>query len=487
MTRTLVQALCLGLVSTAAGAPQSPPSEILLPGIVRDFRVDHSDFGLDSSMGYGHVAGNVDLSLAVTGKPTFSGGGYRVTSQWRNAGTDPIAPHLYAGAGVNVVPVVSGPTINNNPTIDSFNSSLGPYGGANVGPTPTFVSGSTMPGVTEPTGLPPLVDEVRYTGNGSSILSNDIHCNKFRIQNNHDVTISGDVTILAEVEFSLENHTSLQILDGSTLTIYVKQKLIFKNNVDVNTISADPGRLIIINLGIETFELDNNIQVYARVISPTAPLHVKNNADFHGTYEGLTLIMENHAGFHLDSPFSLDACGTVFNDTQGAASSDSDAAVTSSSSFDQWFRDELGTNLSVGYTLRFVRDVSGVYEYINEEFYPVDDMLFGNEGGSHNNNFTFEATFSFVYQTCTGQFIEMASADDSYLFLDGGLVIDLGGVLHGQRQIIGLDRLGLVDGNTYQVKFFYANRHAPNAELTVRTNVEIVAPMMTQAITAAFD
>ncbi|MCZ6835033.1 MAG: hypothetical protein O7G85_04595, partial [Planctomycetota bacterium] len=107
----------------------APQDEILLPGVVRDFQSDHPDFGIDPLLINGHIAGNVSYALSATGLPTFSGGGYFVSMQWRDLSSEPIAPHLYAASSGDVVQVVAGPTINNNPTIDTFNSTLGPYGG----------------------------------------------------------------------------------------------------------------------------------------------------------------------------------------------------------------------------------------------------------------------------------------------------------------------------------------------------------------------
>jgi fibro-slime domain-containing protein len=50
-----------------------PPSEIRLPGIVRDFRRSHADFDIVPDGGYGHSAGNVGLVLDGAGLPIFVG------------------------------------------------------------------------------------------------------------------------------------------------------------------------------------------------------------------------------------------------------------------------------------------------------------------------------------------------------------------------------------------------------------------------------
>ena len=250
---------------------------------------------------------------------------------------------------------------------------------------------------------------------------------------------------------------------------------------------SDPYRLVIYNMGLSEVLFHNYAAVYAQVFSPFAQVHAKNDVDFYGTIEALTIQLDNIAGLHLDQPGTMSVCGTAINDTAGSSGGLSSANITSSSTFDEWFTDVLGTNLSVNHSITLTLNENGIYEYLDNAFYPVDDRLFGNEGGPHNGNFTFEANFSFVYEGCGSQFFEVSGADDVYLFIDGRLVIDLGGVLNGQQQIIEFDRLGLSDGNTYQARFFYANRHTTGAEMNLRTNVEIIMPTITPVVSAAFD
>ncbi|MCH7572995.1 MAG: fibro-slime domain-containing protein [Planctomycetes bacterium] len=468
-------------------ADAAPPAEVRLQGIVRDFQGTHSDFGQDFGIGYGHVAGNVALTQSSRGKPVFSGNGFFVNSQWRNDVSKPIAPHLYASAS-SAVHLVTAPTLNGNPTFDTYNSLLGPYDSStNAGPTPLVQTGSTMPTIELPTGLPPLINEANFSGNGSTTLSADIHCEKFRIRNNHTVIISGDVTVLCEEDFRINNYGELIIPDGSSLTVYARGDIEFSNNVDINMSSPDHSRLVIYNLGTEDVRLWNHVSLYAQIISPNAQFHGENNTDFYGTIEAQTIELDNSAGLHLDLPAPMTACGTVLNDLAGISGGAASANVTSSSTFDEWFNDVMGTNLSVKHSITLTLNDNGIYEYINNEFYPIDDRLFGNESAPHNGNFTFETYFSFVYEACGSQFFEVGGADDVYLFIDGRLVIDLGGVMNEQQQIIEFDRLGLTDGVTYQARFFYANRHTYSAELNFRTNVEIIMPAITQITSAAYD
>ena len=223
--------------------------------------------------------------------------------------------------------------------------------------------------------------------------------------------------------------------------------------------------LYIFNLGSLPFTIQNESHVYAQMISPGAEMLVQNNANFYGTFIGDTLQVKNEGGFHLDTSGGSggEMCGVELNDTPGSSVLPSPGEITSDVTFAQWYREILGVSMAAAHSITLVRDRTGVYEYLDDNFYPIDGILYGNEGDSRNNYFTYQITVDFTYYAC---------ADDAWMFVDDALAMDLGGLVPGTEQVVELDRLNLVDGRTYEMSFFFAHRYHDVPGFNLRTNVE---------------
>ncbi len=129
-----------------------------------------------------------------------------------------------------------------------------------------------------------------------------------------------------------------------------------------------------------------------------------------------------------------------------------------------------GVNRPVVHPITLNRN-GDVYEYFSEAFYPINDRLFGNEGGSNNTSFTYVIAAHFTFDACHNQFIELQGGDGMWLYLDDRLVIDLGGVGPAEPQHIELDRLSLVDGREYVARMFFAQRRTTGSTFGLSTNV----------------
>jgi len=482
-TAVCTQLLMQTILATAVMA--QGPATIRVPGIVRDFQAAHPDFNVVPAAGYGHYAANLALTLDASYRPQFTGAGFLVGPEWKDKYGNNIAPHLYQ-PGV-VVPVLSSPSVDKNSIVDTYDPADGAYNVATAGAAPGFESGSPMPLLLQPAGLPPPVNEVRLSNKGMTMLSADLHCNRFIVETTHQVIIDGNRTMLVEELFNLRDiSTVVQVPAGSSLTIYFKKTFRMEDQAVLNS-SDHPERVRIVNLGTEELRLEDQARLSAHVISPSGTLAAINGAQFFGTFVGESVYLENSAGFHLDESWTLTTCGDSIEDENGIPSAAGTGGITSAATFDQWYTDVLGINLSQVQSISLVRDGAGVYSFSDADFFPIDDRLYGNEGMTHNYFFTLTFSASFTYSTCGKQYFRFAGSDDAWLYINGRLVIDLGGVVPGEDQVIELDRLDLVDGEVYTMHFFFAQRNPNQSSFDIRTNAVLMPQTLVGAGSASFD
>ena len=141
---------------------------------------------------------------------------------------------------------------------------------------------------------------------------------------------------------------------------------------------------------------------------------------------------------------------------------------------------------------------ANVYQFDNQLFYPVDGLGWnatgagqtGNDCGGttgHNFSFTSELHYPFTYlASAPVATFDFTGDDDVYGFINGQLVIDLGGVHGATSASVTLSAaeaatLGLTDGGMYSIDMFQAERHtcASTYKLTLAGFVHIVSQCAT--------
>ena len=176
----------------------------------------------------------------------------------------------------------------------------------------------------------------------------------------------------------------------------------------------------------------------------------------------------------------------ALGDDAGVSGVTSSGGVTSPATFYQWHRDILGVNMSAPVDIVMTDDGSGVFEFSTGDFDPLNGILYGNEGEPRNMNFTFSVVANFTYDAFGDQFFEFQGGDGVWIFVNGKLLIDLGGVDSNGKQYGDVSRLGLVHGDQYEVKLFYANR-GKDKKFSFWTNVFLSPGALEGTPTGTFD
>lgn len=160
------------------------------------------------------------------------------------------------------------------------------------------------------------------------------------------------------------------------------------------------------------------------------------------------------------------------------ASPDVTVSTTGKANFDQWYRDVAGVNAPFSVDIALMDAGGGFYSYDNPAFFVLDGKGFGAEGNEHNYHFTLELHTEFVYRG--GEVFKFRGDDDLFVFINRKLAMDLGGV-HGPEEAEAVlddlaDDLGILPGGTYQLDFFFAERHTKESNFRIETTIECLTP-----------
>jgi len=176
-------------------------------------------------------------------------------------------------------------------------------------------------------------------------------------------------------------------------------------------------------------------------------------------------------------------------DREGSLTQNNSPRYASEASFNQWYRDVPGVNTSIVVDLELKRRPGTdlyVFDSARDEpyrslggFFPIDNQGFGNwmtnsrDGQYHNYHFTTELSTEFTYERGSDQNFEFSGDDDVWVFIDGRLVVDLGGLHSVRTQFLDLDRLDWLEDGVHSLTLFHAERRFRDSNFKIFTTLQL--------------
>jgi fibro-slime domain-containing protein len=167
--------------------------------------------------------------------------------------------------------------------------------------------------------------------------------------------------------------------------------------------------------------------------------------------------------------------------------------LTDANSFNDWYRDsDRNMQFKKLLALKELGGSPGTYYFESLEepfqnFFPLaENQGFGptpvNESTNPmHQNFLFTTEIHLLFEYVQGQVFKFSGDDDLWIFVNGKLALDLGGLHSRFNAAINFDAqaaaLGIVAGQSYNMDIFHAERHTKESNFRIETNISCFTPV----------
>ncbi len=245
-----------------------------------------------------------DTRLGVYGGANVSSAGDLITNSISNS--TPYAASLGSSAVVNgdVTIGVGGDLLT------AINMSPG---SSITGTTGTLSKTNSPYAVSDISGLLPYQGALDIPANGTATISSSGEYDSITLGNHSTLIVDADVTLYLDGAMNFETHSTMIISPTATISLIINDTLAFSSFAQVVNLSCDPKQFTIYGTNnVTSFDLGSQGQFFGNVYMPNADCGVGPFTDYYGSIVAKSIFLASNVNFHFDKSLADDPSAPTF-------------------------------------------------------------------------------------------------------------------------------------------------------------------------------